>query len=98
MELADDGCGVDPSQHQNVFKSFVQIENQQGTGLGLAVVSEIVRAMGGQISLRSQKSYGATFILDLPLTRAPWDGRRIPRVVLASPKMREYELDAMCCE
>ena len=41
LELADDGRGIQPSEHGRIFKSFVQIENQEGTGLGLAVVSEV---------------------------------------------------------
>ena len=67
LELADDGRGIQPSEHGRIFKSFVQIENQEGTGLGLAVVSEIVKAMGGTIFVRSQKGYGATFVVDFPM-------------------------------
>jgi NtrC-family two-component system sensor histidine kinase KinB len=68
VEVADTGTGI-PSEYQDrVFERFVQVpgETQGGAGLGLPIARSIVRAHGGDISVRSAEGRGSTFTVTLP--------------------------------
>ncbi len=72
VSVTDTGIGIKPEDHASVFEEFKQIDTgyarkQQGTGLGLALVRQFVRLMGGDISVKSQIGEGATFTVRLPL-------------------------------
>lgn len=64
LEIADTGIGIAPGV--NVFELFTT-NKQHGTGLGLAVVRQIVSAHGGRVDYQSQPGLGTTFTLTLPL-------------------------------
>ncbi len=67
--VKDNGHGI-PLQYQNkIFDRFVQVEDQnsaRGTGLGLTISREIVRAHGGSIWVESSPGQGATFCFTIP--------------------------------
>lgn len=68
--VEDTGPGISPSDQLRLFQPFVQADNaatESGTGLGLALVSELARLLGGSIALRSTPGQGSTFTLALPL-------------------------------
>ena len=70
IKVSDTGVGFDEEQH-NLFKPFEIGEDyltrkQNGLGLGLALVSQFVREMSGDIKLESKKGDGSTFILTFP--------------------------------
>jgi signal transduction histidine kinase/DNA-binding response OmpR family regulator len=72
LEVADTGIGIPPDQLERVFERFYQVDGSTtrrygGTGLGLALVKEIVEAHGGQVSVSSQVGQGSTFTVRLPL-------------------------------
>jgi signal transduction histidine kinase len=72
IEIADSGIGIPKAQHTTVFEKFVQVDGSdhrahQGSGLGLALVKELVTLMGGNITLDSTPSKGSTFTVLLPL-------------------------------
>ncbi|WP_293813683.1 ATP-binding protein [uncultured Aquitalea sp.] len=72
LEVRDTGCGIPPDQQEMVFEQFRQAEAfltraQSGSGLGLALVKELVRLMGGKITLESQTGVGTVFHVDIPL-------------------------------
>ena len=76
FEVSDTGMGIEASQHARIFEAFVQADdplNQRGggTGLGLAISRQLVRAMGGELSVASVLGEGATFRFELNLERAP---------------------------
>ncbi len=73
MAVQDSGIGIDPELAQRIFEPFEQAAGQgaQGTGLGLALSRELVRAMAGDISLQSQPGAGALFIAEWPAVAAP---------------------------
>lgn len=71
FNFADKGIGIAKSELPHIFKKFYRVENQynqQGSvGLGLAFCKELVTAMGGTITVESQKGKGTTFTLALPV-------------------------------
>ena len=60
LEIRDDGTGVPPEQRQEIFKPYFTT-HQKGTGLGLAVVQQIVRAQGWEIECLGNEPKGAVF-------------------------------------
>jgi NtrC-family two-component system sensor histidine kinase KinB len=68
IEVEDDGEGI-PSQYlERIFERFFQIPGGErgGVGLGLYISREIVRAHGGELSVRSAPGQGSTFTFTLP--------------------------------
>lgn len=71
ISIQDDGLGIPRQEQAEIFSRFVRGEQAgrlgiKGTGLGLAMVSHIVRAHGGTIELESEEGAGSTFRLLLP--------------------------------
>lgn len=73
LEFTDKGIGISAKDQKNVFKKFHRISgnhipNIRGTGLGLFIVREIVKAHGGKISVYSAgENRGSTFRIELPI-------------------------------
>jgi two-component system sensor histidine kinase PilS (NtrC family) len=68
--LADTGIGFTGVQLEKVFEPF-QSGFNQGTGLGLALVYQIIRGHQGSIQVYSQPGKGARFVIDLPREAPP---------------------------
>ncbi len=71
IAITDTGIGIAPENISKLFKPFVQIDGalnrqQTGTGLGLALVKQIVELHGGQVGLTSELGVGSCFTVDLP--------------------------------
>ena len=60
LEVRDDGPGVPPENRQEIFKPYFTT-HQKGTGLGLAVVQQIVLAHGWEITCLANEPRGAVF-------------------------------------
>ena len=60
IEICDDGPGVPPERRQEIFKPYFTT-HQKGTGLGLAVVQQIVLAHGWEIECLANEPRGAVF-------------------------------------
>ncbi len=72
LRFADQGRGIDPKFRKKVFKMFYRIRRSdrtiRGSGLGLYIVSNVIRLHGGKVWLESAGSgLGTTFHLLLPL-------------------------------
>jgi signal transduction histidine kinase len=72
LEVIDDGPGVDPEDHEKIFRRYAQVKEcaltpRNGHGLGLAGARIIARCLGGNIELLSQQGQGATFRLKIPV-------------------------------
>jgi two-component system sensor histidine kinase HydH len=65
ITFADDGQGIKKENLNKIFTPFFTT-NQMGTGLGLAVVHNIITAHNGEISVFSEEGHGATFSIILP--------------------------------
>ncbi len=75
LEVADTGCGMDPSLRAHLFEPFTQADASTtrrfgGTGLGLAIARRLVDMMGGRIDVDSEVGRGSTFSVMLRLGRA----------------------------
>jgi signal transduction histidine kinase/CheY-like chemotaxis protein len=70
--VQDTGRGIAPEKLAAVFEPFEQAstgdsELQRGAGLGLAIVRELTRLMGGTVSVTSELGRGSTFVVELEL-------------------------------
>jgi len=67
IEVADNGCGMNPETQSKIFTRFFSTKQGKGTGLGLLITQKIVHEHGGEITVKSEERRGATFtvILDL---------------------------------
>ncbi|MCE3261387.1 MAG: response regulator [Pseudoduganella sp.] len=75
LAVADTGVGIAPEHQRHIFKRFHRIEGarartHEGSGIGLALVHDLVELLHGSISLRSAPDAGSTFTITLPLGRA----------------------------
>jgi signal transduction histidine kinase len=70
MSIQDDGPGIDPDQHEMIFRRFVTAGSshakRESLGLGLYIARRIVEAHGGVIEVESEVGKGTTFIMTLP--------------------------------
>src|SRR5262249_1429253 len=74
LQVRDQGIGIPPEERSRIFEKFVRGEAAkqaciQGTGIGLAMVKEIVRVHRGVVDLESEVGRGSTFRVRLPLSR-----------------------------
>jgi signal transduction histidine kinase len=69
FEIADNGRGIDPKDHQRIFDLFRRagIQDKPGQGIGLAHVRALVRRLGGTMSVASELHSGSTFTITLPM-------------------------------
>ncbi len=84
IELADTGPGIAPEELPRIFDRFWRGSASRavgGTGIGLAVVKELIVAHGGTVTAESEPGRGTRFILRLPqadLSRAVRAPDRVP--------------------
>lgn len=76
--VRDQGPGIPKADQPHLFERFRQVDDgrsgeREGSGLGLAICAELVRLMGGSISIESEPGDGATFRIELPLERVDSD-------------------------
>lgn len=81
IAVTDDGPGVPPEGRDIIFDRFTRLDvdrrNRSGSGLGLSIVREIVRAHGGSVSVQDPPAgfaHGVTFVISLPTARRLPDG------------------------
>jgi two-component system sensor histidine kinase SenX3 len=71
ISVTDRGIGIAPKELDHIFERFRQIDRdrmeQQGSGLGLALATELVRLHGGEITVKSELGKGSTFTIRLPV-------------------------------
>jgi signal transduction histidine kinase len=67
--VMDTGSGIPKEYQERIFEKFYQVPESgpKGTGLGLYIAKEIVRAHGGEIGVESDPGKGSTFWFTLPL-------------------------------
>jgi PAS domain S-box-containing protein len=74
IAIADTGCGIPEEHMSRLFEPFFTTKpTEQGTGLGLAVVHQLITAHGGHIDIVSQVNQGTTVTVTLPLAEGIQD-------------------------
>jgi phosphoserine phosphatase RsbU/P len=74
VSVSDTGPGIPAEFHQEVFDDFFRLpgnENQEGMGLGLAIVRRMVQGMGGKIWVESDLGAGCKFSFLIPFKPSP---------------------------
>jgi signal transduction histidine kinase/FixJ family two-component response regulator len=76
LSVSDTGVGIPASELAHVFERFHRVEGQrgrthEGSGIGLALVRELVNLLGGQVTAASEVDRGTTFAVTLPYGQAP---------------------------
>jgi signal transduction histidine kinase/CheY-like chemotaxis protein len=76
LQVQDTGIGIPSESIAHVFEPFVQLDAQQkigndnslrGNGLGLSITQNLVKALGGSISISSKLGIGSTFVVQIPI-------------------------------
>ena len=67
IHVIDNGSGIPDAIKDKIFQPFFTTKDTgQGTGLGLSLAYDIVKAHGGELQVESQEGVGTTFIVTLP--------------------------------
>ena len=89
LQVRDTGVGIPEDQRSRAFERFHRIEGThartyEGTGIGLALVQELIKLHGGHVRVESTVGQGSTFIVTIPCgtahCRRAHSGRAIGRV------------------
>lgn len=71
LEIGDSGVGIPPGELPRLFERFHRVQNSrsrthEGSGIGLALVNELVKLHGGTLSVASEVNRGTTFTVVIP--------------------------------
>ena len=94
LEVQDTGSGIPPEELPRMFERFHRIEgtpgrSHEGSGIGLALVQELVKLHGGSISVASEPAKGSTFTVLIPRGAA-----HLPVAALGAPRAAAAPLRA----
>ncbi len=71
ISVRDNGKGIARREHKRIFEKFYRVDDllarqQEGSGIGLAIVQHVMRAHRGKVEVDSEQGRGSTFTLVLP--------------------------------
>ena len=72
ISVKDSGIGIPEDKIEHIFERYYQIDrvddrDYEGSGIGLALVYELVKLYGGEISVSSEEGHGAVFTVQIPV-------------------------------
>jgi two-component system NtrC family sensor kinase len=71
VEVQDNGCGIPAENLERIFEPFFTTKPVgEGTGLGLSISHDIIRGLGGELTVSSTPGMGTTFRILLPVATA----------------------------
>ncbi len=76
IRISDTGIGIPPERKDHLFERFFTIDNRdsrvaRGTGIGLALIKELIEMQKGTIRVESEEKKGSCFIISLPVIINP---------------------------
>lgn len=92
LSVSDTGTGMTKEQQTQIFTPFERLGNavtEDGFGLGLAIVSDTVKLLKGNISVESVPGKGSRFVVEIPM-------QRIEGVEIAGKETRHHHSVANC--
>ena len=103
LRVADTGVGIPRHELPRMFERFHRVEgthgrSHEGSGIGLALVQELVRLHGGSIGVESELERGTTFTVSLPKGRAHLPAEHVKeplREPAASPRAGDFVSEVM---
>ncbi len=103
LSVADTGIGIEPDEQRHLFERFHRVagarsRTHEGSGIGLALVAELVALHGGTVDVTSTPGAGSTFRVRLPLSvPQAVDEARVPAEVApaAEPYAQHFVAEAM---
>jgi signal transduction histidine kinase/DNA-binding response OmpR family regulator len=77
ITISDTGIGIKKDKVDKIFDRFYQVDSSQnrkfeGTGIGLALVKELVDVLKGTIAVESQENIGTIFKVEIPVNKETW--------------------------
>jgi len=94
FKVSDTGIGIPENKLATIFDSFEQADNnkrrQEGTGLGLTIVKQLVELQGGKIYVKSRVNEGSEFVFDLSFDISGSQQHLPERVMPAVIEQRDY--------
>jgi signal transduction histidine kinase/class 3 adenylate cyclase len=75
ISVKDSGIGITKEDQAKLFQVFSQVDDStirdyEGTGLGLALVKELVTEMKGEVGVESKLNFGSTFYAEFPISKS----------------------------
>ena len=72
IRISDTGKGIPPEKLPHIFDRFYQVDDsltreEEGTGIGLTLVKELVKFLGGEVTVQSELGKGTVFTIQLPI-------------------------------
>ena len=103
LEVSDTGCGIPASELPRMFERFHRVQDargrsHEGSGIGLALVNELVKLHGGSIAVESTLDEGSRFTVTLPKGAAHLPAERVKAPGAASstaPRADTYVAEAL---
>ena len=90
VSVSDTGTGIPARELTHIFERFHQVEGAkgrsfEGSGIGLALVHELVKLHGGSIDVASEPGHGSSFTVSVPFGHAHLQADRLVSVVSQAP-------------
>jgi signal transduction histidine kinase/ligand-binding sensor domain-containing protein/DNA-binding response OmpR family regulator len=102
ISVIDNGPGIPKNEIEEIFEQFYRIKNQeerikkarqvQGTGIGLALVKQLVLIHHGQLGISSKPGHGSTFVVRLPVGKDYLEQDELAVSVQDPPKTPDKEV------
>jgi len=97
ITVSDTGLGMDAALKAQIFNDFTTGDASYdrdvgGTGLGLGIALRFAKAMGGTITVQSEKGEGSIFTIVFPIKPAQAPEKAVHRVALSQPKLGRHIL------
>ncbi len=96
LTVSDSGIGIGEAELPHIFDRFRRVRgaksrSHEGSGIGLALVDELVRVHGGSIRVQSDAGIGTTFAVRVPLGAKHLDPQKVVLGAQAEPHARVVE-------